>query len=145
MSKHTLNSRTKIQAFKSALLIPTVLTSDFHSTNLYLFSRHHILTNSVAPFSVYKRTHNPQVTRQVARKSSRPKSRRPKPESCCPKFIVMSPEILCHTAFIWAFIPVSSAEMKFDHASEPFSATIAAFDSIVSAKLVSTKPATVWQ
>ena len=34
------------------------------------------------------------VTGQVTRKSSRPKSCRPEPESCCPKFIVMSPEIL---------------------------------------------------
>ena len=33
---------------------------------------------------------------QVARKLSRPKSCRPKPESCCPNFIVMSPEILSH-------------------------------------------------
>ena len=30
--------------------------------------------------------------------------------------------------------------MRFDHASKPFSATIAAFGSIVSAGLVSTKP-----
>ena len=28
----------------------------------------------------------------VARESSRPKSCRPKPETCCPKFLVMSPE-----------------------------------------------------
>ena len=35
--------------------------------------------------------------------------------------------------------------MKFDHASKPFSATIATFGSIVSARLVSTKPPTVWQ
>ena len=34
------------------------------------------------------------VTGQVARKSSRPKSCRPERESCCPKFIVMSPEIV---------------------------------------------------
>ena len=32
------------------------------------------------------------VYSQVARESSRPKSCRPKPESCCPKFLVMSPE-----------------------------------------------------
>ena len=39
-----------------------------------------------------------RVTGQVARKSSRPKSFRQKPESCRPKFIVMSPEILSHVA-----------------------------------------------
>ena len=43
---------------KSALLITTVLTSTFHSTNLFLFSCHHIPTNSVAPFSAYKPTHS---------------------------------------------------------------------------------------
>ena len=32
----------------------------------------------------------------------------------------------------WTFIPVSSAEMKFDQASKPFSAMVAAFGSIVS-------------
>ena len=38
------------------------------------------------------------LTGQVARKSSRPKSCRLKPQSCRPKFIVMSPEILSHVA-----------------------------------------------
>ena len=37
----------------------TVSTNAFHSTNLFLFSRHHIPTNSVASFSAYKLTHNP--------------------------------------------------------------------------------------
>ena len=32
----------------------------FHSANSFLFSRHHILTYSIAPFSAYKYTHNPQ-------------------------------------------------------------------------------------
>ena len=41
---------------KSALLIPTLSTSAFHSTNLFLFSRHHIPTISVTPFSEYKPT-----------------------------------------------------------------------------------------
>ena len=41
---------------KSALLIPTLSTSAFHSTNLFLFSGHHIPTNSVTPFSDYKPT-----------------------------------------------------------------------------------------
>ena len=45
---------------KSAFLIPTVSTSPFHSTNLSLFFRHYIPTNSVAPFSAYKPTHSPQ-------------------------------------------------------------------------------------
>ena len=44
----------------TALLIPTVSTSTFHSTNLFLFSCHHTPTNSVAPPSAYKLTHNPQ-------------------------------------------------------------------------------------
>ena len=34
--------------FQTALLIPTVSTSAFHSTYLFLFSRRHIPTNSVA-------------------------------------------------------------------------------------------------
>ena len=34
------------------------LTSASHSTNLFLFSRHHIPTNNVAPLSTYKPTHN---------------------------------------------------------------------------------------
>ena len=37
-----------------------VSTSNFHSTNLFLFSRHHILTNRVASFSAHKHAHNPQ-------------------------------------------------------------------------------------
>ena len=41
---------------KSALLIPTLSTNAFHSTNLFLFSGHHIPTNSVTPFSDYKPT-----------------------------------------------------------------------------------------
>ena len=35
---------------------PTVSTSTFRSTNLFLFSHHHIPTNRVAPFSAYKHT-----------------------------------------------------------------------------------------
>ena len=49
--------QNKNLSFKSALLIPTVSAkSAFHSTSLFLFSRHHIPTNSVAPFSAYKPT-----------------------------------------------------------------------------------------
>ena len=50
---------------KSALLIPTVSTSVFHSTTLFLFSRHHFPTNSVTPFSAYKPTHNPQFLQSL--------------------------------------------------------------------------------
>ena len=50
---------------KSALLIPTLSATVFHSTNLFLFSRHHIPTNSVAPFSAYKPTHNPQFLQSL--------------------------------------------------------------------------------
>ena len=60
------NTRTKKNlSSKSALLTPTVPTSAFHSTNLFLFSRHHILTNSVAPLSAYKPTLNPQFLQSL--------------------------------------------------------------------------------
>ena len=48
-----------------ALLIPTVSTIAFHSTNLVLFSRHHTPANSVAPFSAYEPTHNPQFLQSL--------------------------------------------------------------------------------
>ena len=51
-SRKTLEQKNL--SFKSALLIPTISTSTFHSTNLFLFSCHYIPTNSVAPFSAYK-------------------------------------------------------------------------------------------
>ena len=47
--------------FRSALFIPTVSTNAFHSANLFLFSHHHIPTNSEAPFSSFKYTHNSQL------------------------------------------------------------------------------------
>ena len=50
---------------KSALLIPTVSTSAFHSTNLFLYSRHRIPTNSVAQFSACKPTDNPQFLQSL--------------------------------------------------------------------------------
>ena len=40
-------------SFKQALLSPTVSTNAFYLTNLFLFSCHHIPTNSIAPFSAY--------------------------------------------------------------------------------------------
>ena len=52
--------QNKDLSFRSALFIPTVSTNTFHSANLFLFSRHHIPTNSVAPFSADKYTHNSQ-------------------------------------------------------------------------------------
>ena len=55
---------------KSALLIPTVSTSAFHSTNLFLFSRHHIPTDSVASFSAYKPTHNPRFLQSLWRRDN---------------------------------------------------------------------------
>ena len=57
--------QNKILSFNSALLIPTVSTSAFHSTNLFLFSPYHISTNSVAPFFACKPTHNPQFLRSL--------------------------------------------------------------------------------
>ena len=62
---------TKLQnknlSSKSAFLILMVSTSAsaFHSINLFLFSRHHILTNSVAPFSAYEPTQNPQFLQSL--------------------------------------------------------------------------------
>ena len=47
--------------FRSALFILTVSTNAFHSANLFLFSHHHIPTNSEAPFSSFKYTHNSQL------------------------------------------------------------------------------------
>ena len=48
------------------------------------------------PAKPWERVH--MVYGQVARKSSRPKSCRPTPESCCSKFIVMLLEIHSHVA-----------------------------------------------
>ena len=39
--------------FRSALFILTVSTNAFHTANLFLFSHHHIPTNSEAPFSSF--------------------------------------------------------------------------------------------
>ena len=56
---------------KSALLIPTVSTSAFHSTNLFLFSRHHIPTNSVTPFSNSIFFSNPLTTQNSSNRSNK--------------------------------------------------------------------------
>ena len=53
--------QTKDLPFRSALFILTVSTNAFHSANLFLFSHHHIPTNSEAPFSSFKYTHNSQL------------------------------------------------------------------------------------
>ena len=53
---------------KSALLILTVSTNAFHSTNLFCyFSRYHAPTNSVAPSSVHKphTAHNSSIRSDV--------------------------------------------------------------------------------
>ena len=50
--------QNKNLSFKWALLLPTESTSTFHLNNLLLLSRHHIHTNSVAPFFVQKPLHN---------------------------------------------------------------------------------------
>ena len=41
------------------------LITSLHSTNLFLFSRHPIPTNSVAPLSAYKPKHNPQFLQSL--------------------------------------------------------------------------------
>ena len=55
---------------KTVLIFPTVSTSTFHSTNLFLFSRHNIPTNSVAPFSAYKPRHNTQFLQSFWRRAN---------------------------------------------------------------------------
>ena len=65
-----LTTELKNLSSKSAPLIPTESTSAFHSTNLFLFSRHHIPTNSVAPLSAYKLTHNPQFLQSLGRRAN---------------------------------------------------------------------------
>ena len=42
--------------------------SAFHLTNLFLFSCHHIPTNSVAPFSAFEPTHNLQFLQPLWRR-----------------------------------------------------------------------------
>ena len=55
---------------KLAPLILTESTSAFHSTNLFLFSRHHIPNNSVAPLSAFKLTHKPQILQSLWRRAN---------------------------------------------------------------------------
>ena len=52
-SRKTLEQKFIVQI---GTLNPHVIKSVFHSTNLFLFSRHHIPINNVAPFSAYKNT-----------------------------------------------------------------------------------------
>ena len=58
--------------FKSALLISTVSTSAFQSTNLLLFASHHISTFNVAPFFPYKHT-QPTIPPSAPTKGQRSK------------------------------------------------------------------------
>ena len=46
-------------------LKPHGINERSHSTNLFLFSRHHIPTNNVAPLSTYKPTHNSQLLQSL--------------------------------------------------------------------------------
>ena len=57
--------QNKDLSFRLALFIPTVSTNALHSANLFLFSRHHIPTNSVPPFCSYKYIHNSQFLQQL--------------------------------------------------------------------------------
>ena len=57
----------KNSSFQSAHLIPTVSTSVLNLTNVFLFSRHHIPSNSIAPFSAYKHTQNQQFLKSLWR------------------------------------------------------------------------------
>ena len=61
-SRETLEQKFMVQI---GTLSPTVSTSAFHSTDLFLCSRRHIPTNCVAPFSSYKPTHNPQFPQSL--------------------------------------------------------------------------------
>ena len=58
------NSRIKI-IFQIGTLNPTVSTSAFHSTQSFLFSLHHIPTNSLAPFPACKPTHSSQFLQSL--------------------------------------------------------------------------------
>ena len=51
--------------FQIGTLNPHGINGAFHSISLFLFSRHHIPTSSVAPFSAYKPTHNPQFLQSL--------------------------------------------------------------------------------
>ena len=53
-------------SFKQALLSPMVSMNAFHSANLFLFSCHHIPTNSIAPFSANKYIHTQLTIPPVA-------------------------------------------------------------------------------
>ena len=55
--------------FQIGTLNLTVSTSPFHSTNLFLFSHHHISTNSVAPL-LHRNPHNPQLLQSLWRRAN---------------------------------------------------------------------------
>ena len=56
--------------FTLAPLVSTMSTSALHPSDLFLFSRHHIPTNSAASFSAYKPTHNPQFLQSFWRRAN---------------------------------------------------------------------------
>ena len=65
------NSRTKKIFFKSALLILTVSTNAFQSTNLFCcFSRCQAPTNSVAPYFCTYTTQDPQFFDSLRRRAN---------------------------------------------------------------------------
>ena len=61
-SRKTLERKFILQI---GTLNPHGINERFSSTNLFLFSRHHIPTNSVAPFSTYKATQNPKFLQSL--------------------------------------------------------------------------------
>ena len=65
------SSKTLVQKFIFQIGIhnPHGVNERFFSTNLFLFSRHHISTKSVAPLSAYKHTHNPHTTHNSSNRS----------------------------------------------------------------------------
>ena len=65
LSLHLASSESRKTLQQNYFPIPTASTSAIHSTDLYLFSHHHIPYNSVAPLSAHKPTHNPKFLRSL--------------------------------------------------------------------------------
>ena len=66
LSQHLDSSQSsKFLEQKFIFQIGTFNTYEFHSTNLFLISYHHIPTSSVAPISAYKPAHNPQFLQSL--------------------------------------------------------------------------------
>ena len=56
--------------FQIGTLNPHGINEHFSFKKLFLFSRHDIPTNSIAPFSAYKPTHNPQFLQSLWRRAN---------------------------------------------------------------------------